>query len=199
MERRKNDCFDGNSHQAWCFFSVVVVRKFSRDLLMAAYQMISSWALWKHRLWHSRGQKTYKLCSEKVYTVDCHSVLLQSINLLPTKLFVFADFVIFFTTVIVVLVFCLLLLPYDKLYKFPEIFNPLLEQSLDIFHDRLWHGSSAFFLFISLQFNGAHVWEHSSDEKLKLNWFSFFCRNEMKSHGSLNISALIDDGTWFLF
>lgn len=44
-----------------------------------------------------------KLCShsEKVYTVWLSlGVLLQSINLLLTKLFVFTDFVIFFTTVI---------------------------------------------------------------------------------------------------
>lgn len=75
-----------------CFFFFVSFLRFayggvSNDFILRALELHSETKLCSH--------------SEKVYTVWLSlGVLLQSINLLLTKLFVFTDFVIFFTTVI---------------------------------------------------------------------------------------------------
>lgn len=84
----------GNSHQV-----VVEMVFFFVSFLRFAYGGVSNDFILRALELHSET----KLCShsEKVYTVWLSlGVLLQSINLLLTKLFVFTDFVIFFTTVI---------------------------------------------------------------------------------------------------
>lgn len=215
-----------------CFFVACVVKtrllqwkftssfcKFSRDLLMAVYQMISSGVCERDLESQTRSllgarepastekshDKLRRRESVQHTRFDCHSVLVHNLLIYYQQnclFFFLLDFVIFLLPSSVVCArFCrafLLLLPCTPI-------------NCTNFQRSLTHCSlrSRFFCSLSPQYSRWHVFIYIHDsiqwgtclasEKLKQIFFPFLFRfnNELKLHDPLNIDALIDDGTWF--